>query len=168
MEATKSISIQLIRAELLYDIQQRAFVEGDIRPTESENARHQIIDIGECGNIDIVTRAMDRAVLVCQEALYSYTRQAVEDGRKTNDRLDEAETYTLSLSVPTAFSRTTQDYLTKLIHEFVVLRALAEWFVIVLPDKARLYSEQAEGVMQDIQRAKHRLLGRVRRTQTPF
>lgn len=168
MEATKYISIKLIREQLLYDIKQRAFVEGDTLRTEDEHARHQIIDIGECGNIDLLTRMMDRAILTCQEALYSYTRQEVEDGRQTNDILHEAEVYTLSLAVPKAFSRTTQDYLTKLIHDFVVARCLAEWFITVLPDKASLYQDEAEGIMQDINRTKHRTLGRVRRTQTPF
>ena len=44
------------RKELLYDIENVAYVEGHVMPDEAEHARHTVIDIGAEGNVDILHR----------------------------------------------------------------------------------------------------------------
>ena len=71
---TKTVKMTFKREELLYDIRNNAYVEGDVMQAKTEHDRHQVQDIGEDGNIDRVTRLLDLAHAECEEALFPYTK----------------------------------------------------------------------------------------------
>ena len=77
------------REELLYDIRNNAYVEGDVMQAKTEHDRHQVQDIGEDGNIDRVTRVLDLAHAECEEALFPYTKENVEQ----ESEMDDTPTY---------------------------------------------------------------------------
>lgn len=165
---TKTAVLSFLRTELLYDIQNCAFVEGDIMKVESEHDRHQVLDIGEDGNIDRVTRMLDLAHAECVEALYPYSKEVIDAESSADDVLAEKETYTVSLLLPDDYSKTSLDLLTKYIHEYMVCRVLADWMNITKPDAAANWqakAEQAKGAAKSLVNYR---TGRVRRTQSPF
>ena len=82
---TKTVKMTFKREELLYDIRNNAYVEGDVMQAQTEHDRHQVQDIGEDGNIDRVTRVLDLAHAECEEALFPYTKENVEQERKMDD-----------------------------------------------------------------------------------
>ena len=75
---TKTVKLLFKRSELLYDIKNYAYVEGDVMQVNTEHDRHQVQDIGETGNIDRVTKVLDLAYAESVEALFPYTKQDVE------------------------------------------------------------------------------------------
>lgn len=86
---TKTVKMTFKREELLYDIRNNAYVEGDVMQAQTEHDRHQVQDIGEDGNIDRVTRVLDLAHAECEEALFPYTKENVEQ----ESEMDDTPTY---------------------------------------------------------------------------
>ena len=82
---TKTVKMTFKREELLYDIRNNAYVEGDVMLVKTEHDRHQVQDIGEDGNIDRVTRVLDLAPAECEEALFPYTKENVEQETEMDD-----------------------------------------------------------------------------------
>ena len=82
---TKTVKMTFKREELLYDIRNNAYVEGDVMQAKTEHDRHQVQDIGEDGNIDRVTRVLDLAHAECEEALFPYTKENVEQESEMDD-----------------------------------------------------------------------------------
>lgn len=82
---TKTVKLLFKRSELLYDIKNYAYVEGDVMQVKTEHDRHQVQDIGETGNIDRVTKVLDLAHAESVEALFPYTKQEVEQETEMDD-----------------------------------------------------------------------------------
>lgn len=159
------------RSQLLYDIKNIAYVEADVMPAEDEHQRHQIFDIAEDGNVDRVTRVMDLAVDKCKEILFPLTKSVVDEVESRDDKLKETQVYYIYLSLPQSFSKTTLDYLSKLIHELIVYTVLVDWLSITDINNERAYQKWANklsDVITEIGRAKSTKIRRARRTQTPF
>lgn len=167
-ERTKEVTLVFLRDQLLYDARNMAFVEGDILPEEAEDARHQLIDIGEDGNVDRVTRVLDLVMAHCVELCYPYSKTAVVGGSALTDVLTESQAYTLTLLLPDDFSQTTVNLLERLIHELLVCRVLADWLSITNTQKAQVWELKALKAEEDIKGALNARMGRVRRPMSPF
>lgn len=168
---TKKVELRFERDQLLYDIKNIAFVEGDVMLTEDEHDRHQVMDIGEDGNVDRVTRMIDLTIAKCTELLYPYSKTNIEEEETRNDKLEEPAAYTIILLVPDDFSKSTVTYLEKLIHEFVVYNVLADWMSIANlknPASAKNWRGKMEDLEDDIRSTVNARMHRIRRTQTPF
>ena len=81
------VAFEFKRNELLYDIGNYAFIEGDILEDEDEHRRHQLIDINEAGNIDLVDRMLALAHSECVEFLYPYSNLACNKLNFLDNRL---------------------------------------------------------------------------------
>jgi hypothetical protein len=163
----KSITLSFYRKNLLYDIENCAFVEGDIMPTDNENTRHQVIDIGQDANIDRVTRMLDLAFAECVEFMYPYTKVPCEDGTQDND-LRETSVYVVEMLVDADFSQSSTNLIAKLVHEYMVCRVLGDWLRITNPDNRSGWDVKAEEIKNQIRVRLNARCGRVRRRQTPF
>lgn len=165
------MTLTFLRDELLYDIKNLAYVEGDVLPEDAQHSKHQVQDIGEDGNIDRVTRMLDLALSRCREHLYPYTKEPVDGGETLDDVLAETEVYTIDMLVPDDFSTTTVKYLEQLIHNLLVYYVLADWMSIanvVNPTSAANWAAKAEGVEEEIKDKLNARIGRVRKFQSPF
>lgn len=159
------------REELLYDIANMAYVEGDITPAQDSHERHQIQDVVEDGNIDRVLRKIDLAVDACTEALYPYTKTEIDLEESREDTLESEGDYYIGLMLPTDFSKTTVNYLEKLIHEYIVCYVLADWMSITNirnTQSAVNWSAKLEETKDEMQRALFTRYRRIRRTSSPF
>lgn len=167
-QRNKTVTLTFSRENLLYDIKNYAWVEGDIMNVDNENTRHQVIDIAEEGNVDRVTRMLDLAHAECVEFMYPYTKESCADEQTTNNNLTETPQYVIEMLVHEDFSQTTIDLLAKLIHEYMICRVLGDWFRITYPTNQSGWELKAEDIKQQIRTRLHARCGRVRRTQTPF
>lgn len=168
---TNKATLTFKRDQLLYDIRNIAYVEGDVMPTDNEHDRHQVIDIGEDGNVDRVTRIIDLAIAHCRELLFPYSRVNVDEKEERDDTFEEPEEYTIELLLPDDFSKTTLTYLEKLIHEFLVYRVLMDWMSIANiknPNSAANWASKLADLEDEIESTLNARIHRVRRTQTPF
>lgn len=170
-EYTKTALLVFKRSELLYDLKNIAYLEGDVLPTQTEHDRHQIMDIAEDGNIDWVQRIMDLAIAECREIIFAWTKQDVDSAENRDDILRHANEYQIALKVPDDFSKSTLTLLERLIHMFVVYRALAEWLGIVAvanPNAAQKWVIKAQETKDAIESTLNAGSHRARLTQSPF
>lgn len=168
---TKTVTLTFYREQLLYDIKNLAYVEGDVLSDEAQHSKHQVQDIGDEGNVDRVTRMLDLALSHCRERLYPYTKEPVEGGELLDDVLGETEMYTIVMLVPDDFSTTTVKHLEQLIHNLLVYLVLADWMSIANvanPNSAANWAAKAQDIEDEIMSALNRRTGRVRKFQSPF
>lgn len=174
------------REQLLYDIENYAWVEGDVMRADDAHRPHPVQDIGEAGNIDRVTRVLDLAHAEAVEMLYPYSKRVF--GRLTppeggegaeapeepqgdvgdDDVLRETATYEIRLKVPGKFSLTTVRLLERLVHEYMVCRVLEDWMGITFPDAQQLWADKVRDIEEKITSCMNARTGRVRRTLTPW
>lgn len=171
-ERTKTVILSFIREQLLYDIKNLAYVEGDVLSSDdAQHSKHQVQDIGEEGNVDRVTRMLDLAIAKCREHLYPYTKVPVEDGEFHEDYLEERGAYFIDMLVPDDFSSTTVKYLEQLIHNLLVYMVLADWMSIANvanPNSAANWAAKAMDAEEEIKGVLNARIGRVRKFQSPF
>lgn len=164
----KLVTLVFKRDALLYDIENSAFVVGDVMQAPTEHERHQVIDIGQDGNVDRVTRILDLAHAECVESLYPYTKVPCELQEKRDNTFAESLEYRIQMLVPPDFSQSTVDLLSRLIHEYMVCRVLADWMSITNPESKVNWEDKIASINEQIRTRTHARCGRVRRTQTPF
>lgn len=165
----KRAALGFRRSQLLYDIENCSYIEGDILDREDYNTRRVIQDVGQRGNVDQVTRIIDLCVSRCRERLYPFTKREVGDRPMVvEDVLENERTYWITLSLPTGFSETTVEYLGKLIHEYIVCMVMYDWMSIVQPKKREIWREKGDGLEDEIKRSLKGRTGKIRRSLHPF
>lgn len=143
----RTVTLLFKREELLYDIETIGYVEGDVLKTENPHDKHQIQDIGQDGNVDRVTRILDLVHALCLESLHKYTKEECDDGMELTDDFEEMKIYVIRLKVGSRFSKTTANLLEKLIHEFMVCSAVADWLGITKPDASEKWQTKAQAAL---------------------
>lgn len=153
-EPTKTVRLKFLREQLLYDIRNYAFVEADVMGEDQQHAQHVTADIGEDGNVDSVTRILAVVHAAVIELLYPWTKQQpVEE--EIDDRLFAPDEYLIEVHVPESVSRTTLHLLSRLIHEYMVYRVLADWLAITNPAASQEWAKKAEATEAEINSVKH-------------
>jgi len=139
------IKTQLVffREELLYDIETYSFVEGDVMPLDFHGT-HQVFDIAQEGNEDMVMRMFNLAHAECVEALYPFTKIACVPDESLDDVLVAPERYEINLTLPGTFSRTTVVLLKEFIHDYFVCRVICEWLGMIYPDYRSYWESRLE------------------------
>ena len=165
---TKIVELTFTRQNLLYDIENYAFVEGDVMRTDNEHAKHQVFDIAQDGNIDRVNRILDLAHAECVEMMYPYTKEPCDSEGVQDNSLSVKEQYQISMLVPDDFSKSTVSLITKLVHEYMVCRVLADWMSITNPSSQSNWQSKLDSIEEQIRNHLNARCGRVRRAQTPF
>ena len=147
MSKRKQIEIILYRKSLLYDISNIAYIVADSAPDLDEKTRSVITDICEEGNVDRVTRIMNRAYNDLLNRLYAYTKERVLEENKINDLFSEPLEYKIQMMVPEDFSKTTVSALSEYLHEYMVDVVLVEWLSITKKDEVGIWQEKADAVL---------------------
>ena len=155
------VVVILKREELLYDIENYCYIEGEIMPEESQHSRHTVQDVGQEGNVDRVTRILDIAHSDVIERLYPFTQHEIRHP-VVDDRLREKPVYGIFMNVPESFSQTTLNLLGKLIHELMVCSAMADWMSIANPPKEETWKRKVEASLARINQVKGRTQDRTR------
>lgn len=168
LDSEKQEALLLFRREqLLYDIRNIAFVEGDTMADDKYHLRHIVQDIGEEGNIDRVTRVLDLAHSECVELLFPFTkRRVIHDC--LDDRLIDKKLYSIFMAIPIDFSQTTLNALEKLVHEYLVCRVIADWLDFTDAKKSAVWKEKIEGLKTAIKSKVRMSRKRTRIRNHPF
>lgn len=169
MEASnKHVTINLLRKELLYDISNYSFVEGDIMDVDDEHKRHQTIDVCEDGNIDRVTRVLNLGHSEVVELLYPYTKRECADSETRDNGLESRDVYLVDMYVPETFASSTIELLKNLIHEYLVCRVLADWMSITNPGSKNKWEEKMEDMRGKMRSCVNSRMVRLRRRLSPW
>lgn len=168
-QQVKHVTLTFKRSELIYDVENYSFVEGEIMRVDNDHARHHVFDIGQQGNIDRVIRVLNLAHAECVEMLFPYSKEEIADGQETlNDVLTSPEEYHIVLQLPNSFSFTTVKLLQNLIHEYLVCRVLADWMSITNPSSQANWDEKFVMLKGKMQTSLVSRTGKMRRKCKPF
>lgn len=167
-ETKHTITLLFKREALLYDISNAAYVEGKMQAEGGEEARRKTLDITEEGNADHITRILDLVHALCNEALYPYTQHTISEDLTISDDFAETKVYVITLSVGEKFSETTALLLERLIHQYLVWMALADWLAITNPQASVKWQAKAEGVLDEVKSIAKRTSGIVLRPLRPW
>ena len=152
-ENKRTVRLKFLRSQLLYDIKNYAYVEADVMGEEKQHAQHVLAEIGEEGNVDRVSRFLAVVHAAVIELLYPWTKQETIE-EEIDNCLCAPDEYVVELHVPDSVSRTTMNLLSRLIHEYMVYRVLADWLSITNPDAAVNWAAKAEATEGEITKAK--------------
>ncbi|EJW92772.1 hypothetical protein EVA_19122 [gut metagenome] len=155
------------RKELLYDIKNYAYIEGHIMEGERQHAKHMLVDIGEDGNVDRVTRILNLVHAAVVELLYPYTKEEPIT-EEMNDALTEPENYVIQMKIPKTFSKTSITLLARLIHEYMVYRVLSDWLSIINPSAAEHWQSKYKEAEMQISSIKNHRKKALTRPLNPF
>lgn len=148
-EGTIEAVLTFKRDQLLYDVKNAAYAEGHVMPPETKHSQHMVKDIGEEGNVDRVTRVFELEIARCREMLYPYTKHDVHKPVLDN-KFKELESYGIVMHVPLTFSQTTLVLLERLVHNYLVDKALADWMSITNPGKTETWLAKAAEAESEI------------------
>lgn len=165
--STIEVLLRFYANELMYDIKNCAYIEGSLMPSDAMHNAHTVQDVGEDGNEDVVKRALHLAHCATIEMLYPFTKSEIV-ATEVDNRLEEKETYDITLNVPIGFSQTTITLLESLIHNWMVYRATYEWMLLTYPDKAPLWQQRMTETEIEIEKHLTMRRGRIQRHTTPF
>lgn len=155
-------------SEVLYDIDNMAWVEGDLMDdAELNHVRHIVQDIAQDGNRDRVMRVMSLAHEEADDLLYPWTREDVPESKSLDDTLEDNSKFVTNLNVPSSTSVVTINLLLKLIHEYMVCRVLEDWLSVTFPKSAPVWADKIEALKNQIRDAKRRSTWVTRRPMFP-
>lgn len=167
MAERKHITLRLYREELMYDIENNAYIHGDVT-AEDGHARHQIMDIGQRGNKDRVARVLNTAYQECVNMLYPYAKKELTEDKEDTDVRTEPGCYVIELDVPSGFGISTSALLKELLHEYMVCRAVGDWVSISDAKNAGIWAEKVAHAKAKISSCINYRVQRVRRTLRPW
>lgn len=164
----RDVSLSFARKSLLDDIQNYSFVEGDMMAGDNELPKHYVQDICGDGNIDRVQRVIELGLSEVEQLLFAFVKEKVEDDESRDNGLTESDSYTISMSVPADFAKSTLTYLSRLIHEYIVCRVLADWYSITNVESVAKWEVKMREAKEAISTCIHGRVGYVRRKTAPF
>lgn len=167
-KATRNVTLEFLRTELIYDIKNYAYIEGHVWGEENQHAQHTLVEIGEEGNVDRVNRILAAVFSAAVEMLYPYTKEEPEESEVISNKLWTPDKYLIEMSVPITMSKTTLHLLSKLIHEFMVARVIHDWLSITHPDAAKNWLDKALEAVEEINTIKNSRTGVLTRPAYPF
>jgi len=157
------------KQRLIYDIANLAYVSGDVLGEDAQHVTHLVQEITEDGNADRVARVLDMAHEECVNALYPYAKEELpEEQIYSDDAPLQRSVYAIALKLPEGFSQTTVRLLQNYIHEYMVCRALQDWFAIVYPAGSEVWAGKTELVRDKMRTILLARTGRIRRKMKPF
>lgn len=159
--------ITLYRQELIYDIENQAYILGDLLPEEQQHTRHIIQDICQGGNLDRTTRIIDLAVFECIQALHPFVKTP-NDLETGNDAYQAKTEYKFKLDLPESFPKSIFESLPSCLHEYIVWRVLGDWTSSVLPQQYLMCLQKMEHAKSNIDLARSRRTKTITRKSSPF
>lgn len=159
------VSFTFDTSELMYDIKNYAYIEGNIMPDDER--KYQVRDIDEDSNKYRVIRVLNLAYAECVEMLYPYTKTDINFAEKDNF-LELPDVFRIEMIANCGFSQTTINILSLLIHEYMVNRVIADWLSINKPESQSNWEVKLEETRYKIKSTISNRRGPVKRRLQPF
>ncbi len=158
----------LKREELLQDIDNYSWLEGDVLQEIPLEVKRQIQDIRQEGNIELVARKLNLAYTECLEMLYPFIKSETTDEIFIDNTLHTPEEYIFLLSLPSQVSPSSIVHLKNQIHEYFVCRILGEWISTIYPPSTSYWEEKIDAIKSKINVTMSLRTKRLTRRLTPF
>lgn len=164
----KIVIITLEVRELLHDVMNRAHLTGAARRAAGLNdvavSKMQASNDEEADYQ--IMRSVGKAFAEVKHEMGEYLQ---EDGTTSDNRINGAielgDKLLLGLRLPSNHDNSGCDGLGALLHEYIVLRTLGEWYIITNRDEATGYAELAAIALERAKKMLYKRLRPTRRTQ---
>ncbi|MDE6578421.1 MAG: hypothetical protein K2J82_07935 [Muribaculaceae bacterium] len=143
----QTIEITLDLSEIIYDIQNKTYLTGKCRRSDSNHelvANMQANDDDE--NANQVLRSISMAYAMLKTKLGEYLQQTVT--KSSNTLIDTDARLSLSLRMPSNYNLATLDTITAAAHQYIVSSAVVDWFTITHKTDAPEYTLLAESSLK--------------------
>lgn len=146
----KRIELNYITEELLVDISGRCWLAADAAETGGMKDVHNMRDVVDDGNREIILNIMSRVMYESMNILYPFCKTPIKTLRKTvsdDNRTEEAEVYVITLNFPYERSETEVQEMKRCIHDYVVYKCFAEWLALTMPESQwQVWEQKAQEV----------------------
>lgn len=166
----KTITVTLRVKELVFDIQNKAYLTGLAREAEGKKGYEatsimQASDEEEC--YCQIRRSLTHAFDTLKSMLGEYlTENNTTSDNVINNGIDNGGTLTLSFVLPSNYNNASNDSLGKNIHAYLVDIALRDWFAITNKEDADTYTAHAAVSLENVKRDIYRRSRPTRRIYT--
>lgn len=153
------MTITLYRNQILYDIANICYIEAKCAEygaatqphiTGSHLINSEIInDACQDGNIDHISRIIGDMHAHAEELLFPLSRRNIASDLLDN-LLTEPDTYVTHLHSQSPLSHTTLILLSRLLHQYIVYRTVAEWLSISHPSASAKWQEKSAIIASEI------------------
>ena len=149
--ARKSITITLYMSELIYDFQNKAFLTGRSRRAADMDAEAASNILASDDDED-----KNQALRSIQNAYYQLLVELSESVRTdagttaSNELISGDTNITINLSLPSNYPLALKDALTSSIHDYIINKALMDWFIITNPNESKTYSELSIAAIKNL------------------
>lgn len=164
--AKKQIQITLNKDELLYDIENKAYLTGRSR---EDGSNHAAVSKMQADESDEDRNQMYRCIGNAIATLRNHLAEWVGDANSsTANNVLETETlaYTIVLNMPMNYNTSVNGTLASAMHQYVVNSALAEWFSMTAKEEATDYYTLAAANLQQVKDASFKRLRPTKPTPT--
>ena len=163
--AAISTTITLSKDNILYDIENTAYVVGLNRSTGVNFEQvSNIQNTGEGGDRDMVLRSIETAFNEIKRNVNRFIDDTAIATTSTNDPTDGTTAFSLTLTMPGNFNKASVDSIKSASHEYIVAHALIDWFTAVKPDEVAIYVQKKTDAGVNILSALYRKKAPVRPT----
>lgn len=142
----KSITLALDIEEIKYDIKNKAYLTGETKGVGGADYR-AVSQMQVSDDADIDYR-INRSIVNSITRIKSEFSEVLHGEQDTVSNVQSlGGTVTFTLMMPTNFSSVSCEELVGLLHEYIVGRALTEWFMITNPGDSEMYNLQTESTL---------------------
>lgn len=152
----KTLTITLYMSELMYDFRNKAFLTGRSRRAEGKDAEFtsnmQASEDDADNNqaLRSIQNAYGQLLVELSEGFFD-----VKVATSKNELIDGSN-ITLVLNVPSNYNMGVRDGLTSAIHDYLINKALMDWFIITNKDDAKEYADLAAVSLKQVHDALNR------------
>lgn len=157
MESKKSLAVTIEVAELIFDIQNKAYLTGHAREA-SGDAGYEAASNMQASNDDDNSYQLRRSLANAFSALKSQLGEYLDENGTTsnniiNREIDEDGQLQLTFKLPSNFNNASSDSVGNGIHAYLVDMALSEWFTITNKSDVKDYVDHAAMTLETVRRA---------------
>lgn len=138
----KHLTITLYTSEIIYDIRNKAYLTGRSRANEENQERVASMQASEDDeDLNQILRSIGTAMEGLRAGLSEYIESPATS--PSNRLMNASENISVELSMPSNYNESVGQSIATNAHQFVVCRALAEWFLITNKPDAGDYDKLA-------------------------
>ena len=140
--AIKDLTITVYMSELIYDFKNKAFLTGRSRSAADMDAE-AASNIHASDDDEVKNQAL-RSIQNAYSQLLVEFSESVKTGNGTtasNELISDDTNIFINLSLPSNYPLALKDALTSSIHDYIINKALMDWFIITNPNESKTYSE---------------------------
>lgn len=156
-ENKKTLTVTQQVKELIYDIQNKAYLTGQAREAEGKKTYEAASNM-QASDDDENSYQIRRSLANAFSALKSLLGEYLSENKTTSDNLiakqiDNDGVLELSFKLPSNYNNSSADALGNGIHSYLVDMALGDWFAITSKEDAEAYISHAEVSLENVKRA---------------